>query len=352
MNVKRSVLGHVSLLMLTDRLEDIAVEALGYILSNSEDARIALQEFVRDGGANIDSLAEVQTQDVGTGLERPDIAFRNAQKVEHLLIEAKFGAVLTENQPLGYLKRPPHDKQVVLLFVAPERRIDSLWQELTQRVNDSEKFSAEELNALDELRSARVSGHRILMLTGWRTLLGRIAARLAPDLPIAEDIRQLQGLVDEEDYRAYQPMPEILSIDDQERLPQLERLVYDVIESGKAYGWADTTGFNATRWDGGYVRYFSIAGIPAWFGTDYQLWQKFNSPLWFGFQQVSWATIEELRDRLEPVKEKYCSDYLSNEPYYTRNEDFVRISLPAGVEHAEAVAAIERQLRTISDLLG
>ena len=45
MNVKRSVLGHVSLLMLTDRLEDIAVEALGYILSNSEDARIALQEF-------------------------------------------------------------------------------------------------------------------------------------------------------------------------------------------------------------------------------------------------------------------------------------------------------------------
>ena len=352
MNVKRSVLGHVSLLMLTDRLEDIAVEALGYILSNSEDARIALQEFVRDGGTIIDSVAEVQTQDVGAGLERPDIAFRNEQKLEHLLIEAKFGAALTDNQPLGYLKRPPHDKQVVLLFVAPERRIDSLWQELTQRVNDSEKFSAEELNALDELRSARVSGHRILMLTGWRTLLGGIAARLAPDLPIAEDIRQLQGLVDEEDYRAYQPMPEILSIDDRERLPQLERLVYDVIESGRANGWADTKGFHAARWDGGYVRYFSIAGILAWFGTDYHLWRNFKSPLWFGFQQVSWATIEELRDRLEPVKEKYCSDYLSNEPYYTRNEDFVRISLPAGVEHAEAVAAIERQLRTISDLLG
>lgn len=44
MNLNRSVLGHVSLLMLTDRLEDIAVEALGYILSNSEDARTALQK--------------------------------------------------------------------------------------------------------------------------------------------------------------------------------------------------------------------------------------------------------------------------------------------------------------------
>ena len=113
-------------------------------------------------------------------------------------------------------------------------------------MNDSEKFSAEELNALDELRSARVSGHRILMLPdGLENATGsyyRAFSRLAPDLPIAEDIRQLQGLVDEEDYRAYQPMPEILSIDDQERIPQLERLVYDVIESGRANGWADTTG--------------------------------------------------------------------------------------------------------------
>ena len=293
-------------------------------------------------------MASVQTQDVGAGLERPDIAFRNEEAVEHLLIEAKFGAVLTDNQLVGYLKRPPHDRQVVLLFVVPERRIDYLWQELTQRANDSEKFSAEELNALGEVRRARLSGHRTLMLTGWRTLLTHIAERVVTDVPIAEDLRQLQGLVEEEDARAYQPMPELLNIDAQERIPQLERLVYDVIESGKANGWADTTGFHATRWDGGYVRYYSIAGIPAWFGTDYQLWRKFNSPLWFGFQQVSWTNIEELHDRLEPVKKALGSDYLSNTPYYTRNEDFVRINIPAGTEHAEAIADIERQLRTIS----
>ena len=76
--------GYVALLMLTDKLEDIAVEALGYILSNSEYARLALTEFVGDGGITIDDINRVQTQDVGETLERPDIAFRNTQGEKHL----------------------------------------------------------------------------------------------------------------------------------------------------------------------------------------------------------------------------------------------------------------------------
>ena len=68
MNKNRSVLGHVSNLILTDRLEDISVEALGYILSHSQDARVALQEFVRGrwslhspGGACADTGHRAET---------------------------------------------------------------------------------------------------------------------------------------------------------------------------------------------------------------------------------------------------------------------------------------------------
>ena len=160
------MLGYVALLMLTDKLEDIAVEALGYILSNSEYARLALTEFVGDGGITIDDINRVQTQDVGETLERPDIAFRNTQGEKHLLIEAKFGAVLTENQPLGYLRRRPCQEQVVLLFVSPDCRVDSLWQELLERLNGSKDFSAEEMISRDELRSARVSDYRVMMCRG------------------------------------------------------------------------------------------------------------------------------------------------------------------------------------------
>ena len=131
-------------------------------------------------------------------------------------------------------------------------------------------------------------------------------------------------------------MPEHLRIDDQERIPELEKLVYDVIEQGKSYGWASTAGYRATKWDGGYVRYFDIAGVPAWFGTNYHLWRNFRSPLWFGFQ--SWVNTERSRDQLEAVRERFGNDYLSDAPYYARNEDFVRINLPVGIEHASAVA--------------
>ena len=193
----------------------------------------------------------MQTQATGPKLERPDIAFRNEEDVEHLLIEAKFGALLTNNQPLGYLRRCPREEQVVLLFVAPERRLTYLWQELIERVNDSEEFCAEEIVTSDELHGANVSSHRILMLTGWHALLGRIASSVADNSPVAEDTRQLQGLVSEEDDRTYRPMPELLSIGDQEWIPQLERLVYDVIERGKENGWASTKGYRTSDMERG-----------------------------------------------------------------------------------------------------
>ena len=48
--------------MLTVRTEDVAVEALGHILAGSEPARGALSDVLRTGGADVGTIAEVQTQ--------------------------------------------------------------------------------------------------------------------------------------------------------------------------------------------------------------------------------------------------------------------------------------------------
>ena len=86
---------------------------------------------------------------------------------------------------------------------------------------------------------------------------------------------------------------------------------------------------------GAIVRYFDIAGVPAWFGTDYRLWEQFDSPLWLGLQSHAWEVVKDLRSKLRHVKESLGEDYKSDVEYFNRNEDFVRINLPAGVEHAE-----------------
>lgn len=47
--------------------------------------------------------------------------------MERLLVELKFWAGLTDNQPVAYLKKLPTDCHSALLEVAPARRIESLW---------------------------------------------------------------------------------------------------------------------------------------------------------------------------------------------------------------------------------
>ena len=51
-----------------------------------------------------------------------------------MLVEVKFWAELTPNQPNAYLKRLPSDGPAVLVFLAPEHRIQSLWPQLKGRL--------------------------------------------------------------------------------------------------------------------------------------------------------------------------------------------------------------------------
>lgn len=107
--------------------ENLAVEALGHILSGSEAARRALAEVLKSGGADVGPIARVGTQSVGEKKERPDLVGFDVDGTQRALIEAKFWAGLTGKQPLGYLERLAKvcgSGPSVLLFVAPEARMD------------------------------------------------------------------------------------------------------------------------------------------------------------------------------------------------------------------------------------
>ena len=115
---------------LTGRTEDIAVEALGYILSHSIAARSGLFELLRAGGAEIPEVVAVDTQS-SKDRTRPDLVGFDDQGRERLLVEAKFWAGLTDNQPQGYLDRlTDNGGATALLFVAPKARLETLWAEL------------------------------------------------------------------------------------------------------------------------------------------------------------------------------------------------------------------------------
>ena len=341
---------------LTDRTEDIAVEALGYILSQSTATRRALETLVSAGGAEVTSIAEVRTQVTGADGATPDLGCVDEQGTESVLIEAKFWAGLTANQPNAYLARLPADKPSALLFVAPAQRLETLWPEILRLAQ--EKYHLDFIRETSDLRSASIAGsERRLMLTSWRALLDRMAASAsdANETNTVADIRQLRGLAERMDADAFLPLraaelgPEI-----PRRMEGLRQLVSDASDRAITNGWLNIRG--RLSWaprNTGSGRYLRLAnedaGLIAWFGIDSELWAKYRgTPLWLDrYDGVHQLDIDEVRRRLEPLK---ATDPNAGLLEIGRRQ-VIPIDLPAGVEQEEVVAAVVEQLERIARLL-
>ena len=179
MTAGKTLLAHLSP-RFTDRAEDIAVEALGYILSGSKAARDALEDVLRNGSTDVGPISRVATQvsdDGAAERTRPDIVCYDGSGAERVLVEAKFWAGLTDRQPVAYLKRLSDDRPSALLVIAPAARFESLWAELRRRIADDENIILGEPIKDSGLLTATAGERRRLLMTSWTALLDRMASR-------------------------------------------------------------------------------------------------------------------------------------------------------------------------------
>ena len=280
-----TVLAHVAW-MLRGTFEDLSTEALAYILNRSDAATEAFRELLQQAGADISPIREAQTQVVEEGGERPDLVCLDGEGIKHVLMEAKFDALLTENQPVNYLRYLPKDRNSAPLVVAPRRRLEWLWTEMMQLVCAESDFTIGDERQGESVYSAPVGDDRTFMLTSWDHLLGLLETSVQADGDegTLRSIAELQGVVDYENLNAfYAPSGKLSDLDDENK-EKLEKLVYGAIEEGKLEGWADMTGYSSTRHENGYLRYFRMHDVSMWFGYDTRLWECLGGPLWLGFQ--------------------------------------------------------------------
>ena len=333
--------------MFSNRAEDIAVEALGHILSGSDAARQVLLDMLAAGGAHVGEIAQIRTQVSGDEGTRPDLAGFDQDGRERVLIEAKFWAGLTENQPVAYLERLPANKPSVLLFVAPAARIDLLWAELGRRVSESKSgISLDPDIAAAGMRGATAAGKRHLMLTSWANLLDRMAgpAAAAADSHAATDIQQLRGLTDRQDHDAFLPLrSEELGLEFPRRMLGLQRLVDDATDRAIAAEWASTKGLKVTPQAWGYGRYLRLSGASAWFGISFYDWARTQpTPLWLWFSNPPEETLHALASlRRRNPPELFDYDGLC-----------VPIALPVAAEYDAVLDAVVKRLEEIARLLG
>lgn len=276
-------------------LEDVATDALSFILNRSDSAKAAISEFLGDADAPL-SIAKAETQSflVASGTY-PDMALHDSDDNLLAYVESKFWAPLTHNQPVTYWENLPTDKRSVLLFLAPQYRVDEpyLWDELIRRLRDA----GHELGAKDEgngrMMAAEVNGNRRLMLASWEHVLGLMAERVGRDgdEQAAYEMSELRGLAS----AAIEGKRDTSN-------DEFKLLLAEAVATLRESGWANTEGLTVGQGFGFYGRYLRLAGVNVWLGTvDEVAKQAPDKQLWLSFYDGA------SKDRLNEVREKLGS---------------------------------------------
>jgi hypothetical protein len=329
---------------MTVQTENLATEALTYILQKSTEARQALLELLEPFSITGDLHFANQ---VYTNGAIPDIVGFNEVQESVCIIEAKFWASLTDHQPNDYILMLPATTPSVLLFLAPDKRFDTLWWELKHRIPN---LTNEVKNSV--MRSAWIDTNRRLALISWRTLLSTMLTHLEREgaLALQGDAKQLLGLCMQADQDAFLPLrSEELSPEIPRRLLQYHELVDEVVVHGRQQNLFNTDKLKASGTNIGYGRYFNYGGYLFYLCIDFSRWSaSYNTPMWARVYGKEWNISSEKRKAaiaLQPLQNSgrlfIGADELAH----------VAISLPLRAEKDSVINTILSELAAIKGLL-
>ncbi len=347
----RSVLSHIVQKQFSGEYENIATEALAYLVQTNERAREGLLKMLRGIKPDLPSII-FQTQHSEDD-KRPDMWGLDGGHL-CILIENKFWAGFTENQPVEYIKMlASHNKEGILLVVVPAAREDSAWREMLKRLKESAIDYETENPTADIPMLVKTELGPLLALTSWTKLLRSIDDELADEPQARNDLFQLRALSETAENDAFIPISAAELTN--QRFPalilQLGDVVTKVHEVGLTEELFSSEGVAAASTSeriGRYVKFPRAANVCAWLGISLILWQKHGgSPLWLMFiNNSTHCRGEEVRLVLE--------SWAENEGIFTSSEynNFnLAINVPAGEDFDYVVRNILKQLRKIADKL-
>jgi hypothetical protein len=288
--------------------EDLATESLLYIINNSVKAKEVFISYIYNLINSIEPQPELyfKTQQSGIDLTRPDMVSVNKRQEEVIIIESKFWAGLTENQPIAYLKRladSNYQGKKILLFICPDKRIVSLWSELQRKCN-------EEYNFLDDKYSEdyylNISSDLAITITSWNKIINVVKQELIVNNldVLLSDINQLNGLCSRMDEEAFLPLKEQdLGVDIPKRIYGYYTLIDKICDKLKYKANVSTAGLKSNGFYGGYRKYMMINDFSVSLEFNLKYWiEKAETPIWIGIKDSEWNYIHELKDKLMNIK--------------------------------------------------
>lgn len=333
-----SVLAHVVLGGALQN-EPAATQALAYILKSSPDIARAFVGMLRDADIEFEPgriEAELEHEE-----SQPDLTIHDGEGRARVFVENKFWAGLTDAQPVSYLGHLPEAPPSALVFIVPEQRVSTVWDELRTRCNDAE------LEWQDAAGNHARIGGKTMLVASWGRVLERLldAAYSGGHDDLRRDILQLRGLTDQMDAEAFLPLrgDEVTDQEMARRLINYSDLIENITQRFIDTGVADRGNLRTAHGYQYIGRNFLVHDqFTSWLGIDFNEWRFSGiTPLWWYIDRGPHNLAEHFTanpETPEGVK------YYNNDPY-------VPIRLTPGVERDRVINDAVAQMEHIANIL-
>jgi hypothetical protein len=345
-----TVFGHLALQFHTHP-ENLATEALGFILRGSLAASRAFTELIRTAGIDCPEGLRYETQQVGVEQSIPDMKCRDEEGRLRVIVENKFWAGLTDNQPVTYIRELTTSVAGVVLFVVPEARIRIVWDELLSRCRAAET-SVGSVQQQANMTIGSLDGGHFVAITSWGSLLRTLATATtsAGEIDSHSDIAQLQGLCKKMDEEAFLPLrrEELTNLEIPRRIINYSDLPFEIATEAERRGYCSRKGLRETSFRYGSGTYIRVGPYTPWLGFEASAWSKLGvSLLWVHFFPPPYSPTAEIRQKLlrfRSATPQRCFDL--------EGQVSVPIFLTIGVEKHRIVEEAVRQIGELANELG
>lgn len=345
----QTVFSHIIQKRFSQVNEDVATDALTFVLESSETARNGMMKFLRGIVPNLPPL-RFKTQQTD-GSIRPDM-WGYSDTEPRLFVENKFWAGLTDNQPVSYLKKlSVYTQPTVLLVVGPAAREQTLWRELSRRLLDAGIPVSQSETAAGVAYSVATQLGPILAITSWANVLSVLEHETVDDPGVRGDLVQLQALCDAADIDAFTPISLAETSDQQTPalILQLSSVVQAVVDHAVTENILNVNGLRPqASWDR-IGRYASVSkdrsrGPGLWLGVHFGLWKTHEAtPLWLIFSDSDFGRAQEVRPLIEPWAAKNGLLAVS-----IGNDVALALEIPVGEEKASVIRSIADKIKSIA----
>ena len=326
------------------RQEEVATESLSHILSSYSDSSGRFVAFCRQFLPGLPDLTyfdgQVASDEDGA---YTDVECRDALGKTLVVIEAKFEAGLTKNQPGTYLDRLRRDGGGLLLFVVPSRRRHRVFSDLTGKLDLVPRggtSDSENLVWRDDVN--------VLAVVSWQSLIGALKGSFAGSMPdplSLADLEQLEGLCD-----YMENNPEFISLSTEELTGQLGARVQGIIGTAKDIArssfdlgvtekFSDKTAISPNSGENFVGWTVSLKGWKVLVHCNWTRWAyEAPTPLWIQFAVNAKEETEEFKAFAADI-EADPEHWTSFRPIGENWRCIIGLPIQSGMEKAEVVSA-------------